>query len=295
MTKHFNTVGILGRVKNSAVKETLIAIINHLSAWSQPFLIEKETAEVLDDTTITTIDRELIGQHCDLLIVIGGDGSLLHAAHDIVDQKVPVLGINRGSFGFLTDIHPKHLEKIKKILDGEYHLEKRFLLTTIIRSNDEIIGEDIALNEVAIIPDSVPHMIEFELYIDDQFVYSQDSDGLIVATPTGSTAYALSGGGPILHPQLDALVLVPMFPHSLNCRPIVIEGNRELRIHISPNNITTPRLSCDGRACLPAPANSQIIIHKKAQELILVHPRDYDYYETLRSKLHWGKKLHYPE
>ena len=157
------------------------------------------------------------------------------------------------------------------------------------------LGQDDALNEVAIIPDAIPHMIEFEIYINDQFVCSQDSDGLIIATPTGSTAYALSGGGPILHPQLDAIVLVPMFPHSLNSRPIVVEGNSRITIIISPNNLTSPRISCDGRAYITTPPGCHINIHKKAQPLHLIHPVDYDYYEALRSKLHWGKKLQYSE
>ena len=215
--------------------------------------------------------------------------------HAVVNDEIPVLGINRGSLGFLTDIIPSQLDKIKEILDGKYTIEKRFLLSTTVKLNDEILGEDDALNEVAIIPDAVPHMIEFEVYIDGVFVNSQDSDGLIIATPTGSTAYALSGGGPILHPQLDAIVLVPMFPHSLNNRPIVVEGNREISIIISKNNETSPRLSCDGRAYLNTPPGSQITINKKAKSLHLIHTVDYNYYETLRSKLHWGKKLHYTE
>ena len=190
---------------------------------------------------------------------------------------------------------PIELEKIEAILQGHYLLEKRFLLTSSIELHGNNIGQDDALNEVAIIPDAIPHMIEFEIYIEDQFVCSQNSDGLIVATPTGSTAYALSGGGPILHPQLDAIVLVPMFPHSLSNRPIVIEGNQRIHVIISPNNITSPRLSCDGRANIHTPPGSRITIRKKPQQLHLIHPLDYHYYETLRSKLHWGKKLNYME
>lgn len=253
MPVSFKTIGIIGRVNTAGVKETLKALIQFLLDLNQTILIDTETAESLNTSQLNTVTREDIGKKCDLLIVVGGDGSLLNAAHLVVDNEVPVLGINRGSLGFLTDILPKELNKIKDILAGQYRLEQRFLLSALVDFNGENIGTDDALNEVAIIPDAVPHMIKLEIYIDDVFVYSQDSDGLIIATPTGSTAYALSGGGPILHPQLDAIVLVPMFPHSLNNRPIVVEGNRKISIIISPNNRTSPRLSCDGRAYVGTP------------------------------------------
>lgn len=295
MASIFNKIGILGRVKNPGVKETLKALTQHLMELSQNFYVEIETAESLNNPDLKTIPREKIGKECDLLIVVGGDGSLLHAAHAIINQNVPVVGINRGSLGFLTDIHPAELDKITAILQGKYTLEKRFLLSASIDLDGKNLGNDNALNEVAIIPDTVPHMIEFEIYIDKQFVCSQNSDGLIIATPTGSTAYALSGGGPILHPQLDAIVLVPMFPHSLNNRPIVVEGNCQIDIIITPNNKTSPRLSCDGRDYLATPIDSRVSIRKNAQALNLIHPLDYNYYETLRTKLHWGKKLHYSE
>lgn len=291
MPQLFNTIGILGRVKTAGVKDTLEALVNFLLSLKKNIVIEHETAEFLSNNNLKTITREEIGKNCDLLIVVGGDGSLLNAAHAVVDDETPVLGINRGKLGFLTDILPTQLDKIKEILEGKYTLEKRFLLTSTIKVDDKIIGSDDALNEVAIIPDAVPHMIEFEIYIDGTFVCSQDSDGLIVATPTGSTAYALSGGGPILHPQLDAIVLVPMFPHSLNNRPIVVEGNREITVVLASNGPKSPRMSCDGRAYIASPAGSRIVIRKKAKPLLLVHPLDYSYYEALRSKLHWGKKL----
>jgi len=295
MNVPFKNVGIIGRVRNASVKETLKALVDYLHHLDLQIYIEEDTAETLDKTPFTILPREELGKHCDLLIVVGGDGSLLHAAHIAVNQDLPVLGINRGSLGFLTDILPTELKKIEAILRGEYTIEKRFLLTASIEVHGNHIGQDDSLNEVAIIPDAVPHMIEFEIYIDDQFVCSQSSDGLIIATPTGSTAYALSGGGPILHPQLDAIVLVPMFPHSLSSRPIVVEGNRRINVIIPPNNITSPRVSCDGRAYINTPAGSHINIRKKPHHLQLVHPIDYHYYETLRSKLHWGKKLKYVE
>lgn len=294
MVTSFKTIGIFGRVKNPGVKETVKTLIHYLTDLKQTFFVEEETAPT-EGTSFNTITREEIGQKCDLLIVVGGDGSLLHAAHAIIDQEIPVLGINRGSLGFLTDIHPTELQKIKDILQGKYTIEPRFLLTTTLELHGESLGQDNALNEVALIPNTIPHMIEFEIYIDNQFVCSQDSDGLIIATPTGSTAYALSGGGPILHPQLDAMVLVPMFPHSLSSRPIVIEGNRQINIIITPNNQRAPRLSCDGRPHFNIPPGSHIHIHKKTNKLQLIHPLDYNYYEALRSKLHWGKKLQYSE
>lgn len=295
MAIQFKTIGILGRIKNPGVMETLKTLIGYLNDLAITTFVETETAISLNDPRLKTIDRSQMGKQCDLLIVVGGDGSLLHAAHAIVEYDIPVLGINRGSLGFLTDVHPAQLHKIQAILEGQYTVDKRFLLTTTIEEKNHILCEDNALNEVAIIPDAIPHMIEFEIYIDNQFVCSQDSDGLIIATPTGSTAYALSGGGPILHPQLDAIVLVPMFPHSLNSRPIVVEGNRQINIIISPHNTTSPRLSCDGRTNITIPAGSNVSIHKKQKQLQLIHPVDYNYYEALRSKLHWGKKLQYSE
>lgn len=295
MTSQFKSIGIYGRVRNPGVIETLKVVINYLRSLNQEILVDSETAAALNDSSLLTISREDLSKRCKLLIVVGGDGSLLHAAHNVVDNEIPVLGVNRGRLGFLTDIHPTELEKIKSILEGSYILEKRFLLTATVEYHGNVLGQSNALNEVALIPDSVPHMNEFEIYIDDQFVCSQDSDGLIVATPTGSTAYALSGGGPILHPKLDALVIVPMFPHTLSIRPIVIEGNHRITIIITPNNTTTPRLTCDSQAFIETPPGSCIKISKKPQLLHLIHPIDYDYYETLRSKLHWGHKLQYME
>ncbi len=296
MTLSFKTIGIMGRVKNPGVIEALKALIDYLISLNQTVLIEEETATaLLDDNSLETVPKEELSKRCHLVIVIGGDGSLLKAAHAVIKDQVPVLGVNRGRLGFLTDIHPTELEKIKSILEGDYILERRFLLTATVEHHGEIIGQSDALNEVALIPDCVPHMYEFEIYIDRQFLCSQHSDGVIIATPTGSTAYALSGGGPILHPQLDAIVIVPMFPHTLTMRPIVIEGTRQVSIVITPNNTATPRLTCDGQAFLNTPPGSHITISKKVEQLKLIHPLDYDYYETLRSKLHWGHKLQYSE
>lgn len=293
MSSKFNTIGVIGRLRNPGVKETLEALIAFLQQLGKKVVIEAETAEACPEQRLMTVSREQLGQSCEIVIVVGGDGSLLSAAHAVVNQDTPILGINRGSLGFLTDILPTELDKIEAILDGKYTIEKRFLLSARVELNGEALGEDDALNEIALIPNMTPQMIEFEIYIDDQFVCSQNSDGLIIATPTGSTAYALSGGGPILHPGLDAIVLVPMFPHSLNNRPIVVEGNRKITIIVSEKNHNSPRLTCDGQAYINSPAGSHVTILKKTQPLNLIHPLDYNYYKVLRSKLHWGKKLNY--
>lgn len=295
MSSTFRTIGIFGRVDDPDTLDTLKALIQLLNHIKQPILVEAAIVEALNDKSLTAISRQELSKRCDLVMVVGGDGSLLHAAHLVVDDHIPLLGINRGRLGFLTDIRPKDLEKIKTMLQGEFRQEDRFLLSAEVTLHSKHIGSGSALNEVALIPDSVPHMTEFEIYIDQRFVCSQDSDGLIVATPTGSTAYALSAGGPILHPELDAIVIVPMFPHTLSVRPIVISGNSEITIIITPNNTTSPRLTCDSQNYIQALPGSHIKICKKQQPLTLIHPLDYDYYESLRSKLHWGRKLNYTE
>ncbi len=295
MPLNFKSVGLYGRVRNPGVTETLKAVILYLQSLGCNIVVETETAKPLNDASLSTASSADLSKHCQLLIVVGGDGSLLHAVHAVVHDEIPVLGVNRGRLGFLTDIHPANLSKIKAILEGDYRLEKRFLLSASVENQGVILGKSDALNEVALIPDTVPHMHEFEIYIDDQFLCSQDSDGIIIATPTGSTAYALSGGGPILHPQLDAIVIVPMFSHTLSMRPIVIEGDRRITIVVTPNNKSTPRLTCDSQTFINTPPGTRITIEKKPQRLHLIHPTDYDYYETLRSKLHWGQKLQYQE
>lgn len=291
MKREFKTVGIVGRLKNPHATETLTELIKYLLELNQDCILDQETAGSLSSNLLPVLPRKALCEKVDLLIVVGGDGNLLHTAHDAVNHNIPILGVNRGRLGFLTDILPNRFDKIKNILQGNFILEERFLLEAVVHHGGKIIGRDHALNEVALIPNAMPHMTDFEIYIDKQFVCTQDSDGLIVATPTGSTAYALSGGGPILHPSLDAIVIVPMFPHTLSMRPIVIEGNQTLDIIITGNNNIPPRLSCDSHHFIEIPFEGRIQIKKFQKKLQLIHPNDYDYYESLRSKLHWGHKL----
>ena len=291
MSSSFKVVGILGKTQDIQSVKILRQLIAFLQQQHQAVILETRTAAALHDHTLPVFEKDELGKHCQLLIVVGGDGTLLHAAHAIIQDEVPILGVNRGRLGFLTDLNPDTLEALQAILEGKYHIEKRFFLEAKVELQGSLIGSDVALNEVALIPDALPHMTEFEIYVDDHFVCSQDSDGLIIATPTGSTAYALSGGGPILHPELNAVTLIPMFPHTLTMRPIVIAGDHRITIVITPNNTTSPRITCDSKTLIPTPPHARIHICKKKEQLHLIHPLDYDYYESLRSKLYWGRKI----
>lgn len=292
MKSHFKKIGIIGRQNTPGTLDTLITLENFLNHKGLTLFFEQETASSLPKVnTHSVVTREELGKKADLIIVVGGDGSLLNAVHAIIDDNTPVLGINRGRLGFLTDIHPTELQaQINAVLEGQYEEEKRFLLQAeILRENNVILSHD-ALNEVVLYAGDVARMIEFEVYINDQYVYSQRSDGLIVATPTGSTAYALSGGGPILHPSLNAIVLVPMFPHTLTSRPIVIDADITIELVVAPSLEIYPGISCDGKPPTMLNSGDRIRINKKKQLLRLIHTKDYNFYQTLRTKLHWGTK-----
>lgn len=284
----FKNIGLIGRQGSSKVIETLKRLMPFLAKKGYQPILEERTAELLLEHNCQEADIKMLAEICDLVIVIGGDGSLLGAARAMAKTGVPVVGVNRGRLGFLTDISPDEIEeKIGQVLAGKYTSEERFLLEAEIYREYELVGNAEGLNDVVIHPGKSARMIEFDLHIEGQFVYNQRSDGLIVATPTGSTAYALSGGGPIMHPKLDALVLVPMFPHTLSSRPIVVDGSSEIKILITDDNETYPHVSCDGQSHLVTRPGDVIYIRKKQQKLKLLHPLGHDFYETCRTKLGW--------
>jgi len=288
----FKNIGLIGRLGSANVVETLKRLIRFLDAGGYHVIIEDRTATVLLDHGHPEASRRLLGELCDLVIVVGGDGSLLGAARTLCQSGTLVLGVNRGRLGFLTDISPDEIEaRVGEVLEGRYELEERFLLDAELYRDEVQVGNGDALNEVVLHPGKAVRMIEFELFIDNQFVYSQRSDGLIIATPTGSTAYALSGGGPIMHPKLDVITLVPMFPHTLSSRPIVIDAASEIRIHIGETNQTYPHISCDGQTRAVAKPDDVLVIRRKPKRVQLVHPVGHNFYEVLRSKLGWSNRL----
>ena len=288
----FKHIGIIGRVGSERATQSLKRLTQFLLRQNLQVTLESETAGMLTASDIATCSRDELGRHCDLIIVVGGDGSLLGAARALARHEVPILGINRGRLGFLTDITPADLEeKVAEVLAGKFATESRFLLDLVVYRDGIPIGSGDALNDVVLHPGEFIRMIEFETYIDGQFVHSQRSDGIIISTPTGSTAYALSGGGPIMHPKLDAIVLVPMNPHTLSSRPIVVDGNSEIRIVLGEHNSTSPRVTCDGQIHVPIQAGDVIHVNKKPHKLKLIHPLNHNFYESCRSKLGWGSHL----
>lgn len=288
----FNRIGLFAKHNSRAIVDTFEKIIIFLAAAGCQLSIEEQSATLLPpqlQKKFTIVGRELLGQDCDLVIVVGGDGSFLNAARAVVSYSVPMLGVNRGRLGFLTDILPEEIENdLKEILEGQFNKEERSLMTAKIERAGEFIQQGEALNDVVLFGGSLARMIEFEVYINEDFVLRQLSDGFIVATPTGSTAYALSGGGPILYPTLKAITLVPMLPHMLTSRPIVVEESSRIELRISHNNQTPPKLSCDGQLHFDLQAGDRVHIERYPKPLTLIHPSHYDYYAVLRQKLGWN-------
>lgn len=271
------------------IADTLQTLIEYLTDCEVNVILEKGTAKILGNTNLPFFASDELGKHADLLIVVGGDGSLLSAARVAVSQDLPVLGINRGRLGFLTDITPNNITKIAAILHGEYFAEERFLLKVEAFHKETLLGQGLSLNDAVLLSQSVGHMAEFAVCIDNQAVCSYHADGLIVATPTGSTAHALSCNGPILHPALNAVVLVPMLSHNLSSRSIAISSDSVIKILIAESNRVAVQINCDGQNSIFVPAGGYINICKAKEKLKLLHPKDYNYFETLRAKLHWEK------
>lgn len=294
---HFSTIGLIGHLNNDRAVYSIKLLIRFLQMRGKQFVLEAETAALIRDANMVKaaqriMDMDSLGQVCDLVIVIGGDGSLLRGARALAKYNVPLLGVNRGRLGFLTDIMPEDIErKVDEVLSGEYISETRFLLDMEVVRNDEVIATADAFNDVVLHPGQFIHMLQFEISVDGVFVTSQRSDGVIVSTPTGSTAYSLSGGGPLLHPTLDAIVVVPMNPHTLSSRPIVVAGHSEIIVLVGEHNRAEPMVTCDGHSHVDVQTGDQIRIRKKPQLLQLLHPKDYNFYERCRSKLGWGGHL----
>ncbi|EPN4987173.1 NAD(+) kinase [Vibrio alginolyticus] len=288
-----NVIAIIGKPRDQQAIQTHKELYQWLTSEGYKVFIDDRLAAILDDIPQSQFASLVeLGKNADLAIVVGGDGNMLGAARILSRFDVPVIGVNRGNLGFLTDLNPDEFQaSLQAVLDGEYIEEERFLLEAEVHRHGQIKSHNAALNEAVLHPGQIAHMIEFEVYIDESFAFSLRADGLIVSTPTGSTAYSLSGGGPILSPSLNAISLVPMFPHTLSSRPLVVDGKRRIKLVVSPENRGTQEVSCDGQVSLPVTPGDEIHIYQSPNVLKLIHPKDYSYYHVLRNKLGWSSKL----
>jgi len=293
MKKPFEVIAIIGKPRDQKAIQTHKELYLWLTSMGYPVMIDDRLKEILTDIPHNHFSSLIeLGKNADLAIVVGGDGNMLGAARVLSRFDISVIGVNRGNLGFLTDLNPEDFQaRLQDVLEGHYVEETRFLLEAEVHRHGQIKSHNAALNEAVLHPGKIAHMIEFEVYIDDNFAFSQRSDGLIVSTPTGSTAYSLSGGGPIVSPSLNALTLVPMFPHTLSSRPLVVDGKRHIKLIVSPDNRGTQEISCDGQISLPVSPGDEVIIYQSENVLKLIHPKDYSYYHVLRNKLGWSSKL----
>lgn len=292
MALTFSCIGLIGKYADATIQDTLKTLSDYLKKLRVQVVLDEGTAELVPGHGLKTASREELGRLCDLVIIVGGDGTLLNAARSLSNFEVPLLGVNQGRLGFLADISPTEMmAKLDEILQGSYLKEERIMLCTNIVRDGVCVGASDALNDVVVHKWNVARMIEFETYINGVFVHTHRSDGIIVSTPTGSTAYALSSGGPILHPALNVMVLVPVSPHTLSNRPIVVDGDSHIEIIVSDSNQSHAQVTCDGQINLDLASGDTVKIYKKDKKVHLIHPNNHDHYMLLRAKLHWGGKL----
>jgi NAD+ kinase len=292
---HFNTVALIGRYQDSGLDTPLRRLGAVLQALGCKVLIEAETGRNTGVTDFPLADYTAIGQQADLAIIMGGDGTMLAAARRLATTNVAMIGVNHGRLGFITDIPLDSADQaITGILNGAYVEDERVLLEgRVLRGNQEM-ASGLALNDVIINRAGRGGMIELKVECNGVFMHSQRADGLIIATPTGSTAYALSAGGPILHPQVNALVLVPVAPQTLSNRPITLPEDSHLNITIRALGRVESGASVhfDMQALSNCQEGDQIVVRRSPHRVRFLHPQGYSYFSTLRSKLNWNRMLH---
>lgn len=290
MTDLFRTIALVGKYDSPETGENLTRLADYLRQRGHTVLIAHNSANLLDVGDHITAGIAVIGERADLVVVLGGDGTILSIARVLSSYNVPLLGINQGRLGFLTDVPVENmLDCMDAVLDGQYNEESRLLLDTVIERQGNSIFSACALNDVVVSKGMTGRLIEFGLRIDGEFVYGQRSDGLVIATPTGSTAYALSAGGPILHPSLEAFVLVPICAHTLAARPVVVNSHSTVELELLYAD--DARVHFDGQRHCDIEAGDVVRITRSATPVKLLHPKEYSYYRTLREKLYWGQKL----
>lgn len=294
MKRRFQTIGISAKNRTPHTLETVHRVADFLIKRGRDVIIDKSIPEN-PDLPCQQLTIEQLGQQSELIIIVGGDGTLLNAARTFVDFNVPLLGINLGRLGFLVDVSPDEIDELDNILNGYYIEDNRMLLDVQIMQGKKVLRRGHALNDAVLYKWNTARMVEFAIYIDGQLLNAHRSDGLIISTPTGSTAYALSGGGPIVHPEIDAFLLVPICPHTLSNRPFMISANSKIEIRMQPESISYCRISCDGQYDLEIDQEVTIQITKLPNKIRLIHPANHDFFEILRAKLRWGDNAHFKD
>lgn len=284
----FRAVGVIGKRREPNL-ELLADLCAHLRALECEVLLENN-AGIRGDTWPARVDRDTLARRCDLVVVVGGDGTLLDAGRSLAASEVPLLGINQGRLGFMVDVAPESMqENLAAIMGGHYEIEDRLLLSATVERVGAAPGPPrLAVNDVVIRNQATIRMIEFETWMDQEFISNHRADGVIVTSPTGSTAYALSGGGPLLHPGLSAFALVPICPHTLSDRPIVVGGDKSIRLVIRSVDRAQAMVTFDGQTSETLEAGDVVEIRRAPHALRLIHPAGYSYFRILRDKLRWG-------
>jgi NAD+ kinase len=291
MPREFRTVALWGRLFDSSVAEPARQVLSHLRERGITVLASLASDPERQLADATHVDESDIALKADLVIAIGGDGTLLHAARTVAGREVPLIGINRGRLGFLTDVPPDHVvDALDALLEGNYLVERRPMLAASLDGHAEprpLFG----VNDIVLQKGDTGRLLDFITEVDGVYVNTHRGDGLIVATPTGSTAYALSCGGPIIQPNVDALVMVPICPHTLSDRPLVLPSSSTIRVMLDNGSGggTEANVVCDGEPLARLTATDTLTITLAKQAVTLLHPLGYNYYELLRSKLNWGR------
>jgi NAD+ kinase len=281
---------LIGRFSDPRVAESALTLLPHLRKRGvRALLSEGDPLDAPADLAERIPEEEIVNQ-ADLVIAIGGDGTLLYAARLVAHRGVPLVGINRGRLGFLTDVLPQDMfASVDAALEGRAERDERSMLEARIVGANGITVRALALNDVVLHKWETGRMLDFETWIDGAFVNSHGGDGLVIASATGSTAYALSCGGPIVAPHLDVLVVAPICPHTLSDRPIIVSGRSIIAVKLVDRPDTRAQITCDGVSLGELTPGDRLEVHPTAQKITLLHPNKFDYYRLLRSKLHWGR------
>ena len=283
----FRRIALIGKLPSAGIATSLRELTDYLRSRGCEVLVEQHTAQALG---VRGADYEALGKGSDLAVVVGGDGAMLAAARNLVRYHVPVVGVNQGRVGFMTDIgHQDMKSGVGAILDGKGTLEERTLLDAEILRGGSAVLRTIALNEAVLGKGAGARLIEFEVSLDGEYLYTLRADGLIVATPTGSTAYAMSAQGPILHPAVPAFALVPLNPHTLSARPVSVSDRSAIEIKLLRG--VDVRAHFDGFSLTDVTEGDRLALKRSADTVRFIHPPGYRYFATLREKLRWSEVL----